>query len=100
MTAKSEIVRTSSKLSEDKMSKKVFEGLKESMLEAIAFAGGDKSKAKERQYPDISDILKRKARGRKQLAALSFGENIDILDAMRERVELIRRAREIRNRRP
>ncbi len=31
------------------MSKKVFEGLKESMLEAIAFAEGDKSKAKVHQ---------------------------------------------------
>ena len=47
------------------------------------------------QYPDISDILARKARGRRQLAALSFGEKLSILDALRERVEPIRRAREI-----
>jgi len=48
------------------------------------------------QYPDISDILARKAEGRKQLAALSYGEKLVILDALRERVEPIRRAREIR----
>ncbi len=48
------------------------------------------------KYPDISDILARKAEGRKQLAALSFGEKLAILDALRERVEPIRRAREIR----
>ncbi len=48
------------------------------------------------RYPDISDILARKAEGRRQLAALSYGEKLDILDALRARVEPIRRAREIR----
>ena len=56
-------------------------------------------KARNPNYPDISDILARKARGRKQLAALSFGEKLDILDSMRERVAPIRRSREIRKRR-
>jgi len=51
-----------------------------------------------RKYPDISDVLARKARGRNRLAALDFGEKLDILDAMRERAEPIRRAREIRAR--
>jgi hypothetical protein len=50
------------------------------------------------QYPDISDILARKAEGRRQLAALSFVEKLAILDEMRARVEPIRRAREIRRR--
>lgn len=56
-------------------------------------------KARNPKYPDISDILARKMRGRKQLAALSFGEKLDILDALRERVEPIRRTREIRKQR-
>jgi hypothetical protein len=56
-------------------------------------------KARTRRYPNIVAILARKARGRRQLAALSFGEKLDILDALRERVEPIRRARELRKRR-
>lgn len=56
-------------------------------------------KTRNPNYPDISDILARKATGRKQLAALSFGEKLDILDSMRERVAPIRRSREIRKRR-
>jgi hypothetical protein len=48
------------------------------------------------RYPDISDILRRKALGRKHLKNLSFGEKLDILEAMRERVEPIRKARETR----
>ena len=47
-------------------------------------------------YPDISDILARKAAGRRKLAALSFAEKLDILDALRERTEPLRRAREAR----
>jgi len=45
------------------------------------------------EYPDISDILARKAAGRRQLAALSFGEKLKLLDGLRERVEPMRRAR-------
>jgi hypothetical protein len=44
-------------------------------------------------YPDISDILARKAEGRRELAARSFSEKLEILEAMRARVEPIRRAR-------
>lgn len=40
--------------------------------------------AKPPQYPDISDILERKAAGRRAMAALSFEEKLDILDRMRE----------------
>jgi hypothetical protein len=47
-------------------------------------------------YPDISDVLERKKRGRERLAALSFSEKIKILEAMRERDAMIRRAREAR----
>jgi hypothetical protein len=46
------------------------------------------------RYPDISDILATKAAGRRQRAALSFGEKLDILDALRERVKPIVQARE------
>ncbi len=49
-----------------------------------------------RVYPDVSDILARKEEGRRELAARSFGEKIDILEAMRARVEPIRKAREER----
>jgi hypothetical protein len=48
-------------------------------------------------YPDISDIVARKAAGRRQLANLSFGEKLDLLDALRARVEPIRRSRRAAN---
>jgi hypothetical protein len=47
-------------------------------------------------YPDISDILARKARGRRQMASLSFTEKLEILESLRARVEPIRRSRELR----
>jgi hypothetical protein len=50
-------------------------------------------KSRTGEYPDISDILARKAAGRRQLAALSFGEKLKLLDGLRERVEPMRRAR-------
>lgn len=49
-----------------------------------------------RQYPDISDILARKARGRKERATLTFAEKLDALDALRERVAPIVQARKAR----
>ena len=51
-----------------------------------------------RRYPDTSDILARKAEGRRNLAARSFGEKIEVLEAMRARVEPIRKARDARKR--
>jgi hypothetical protein len=48
------------------------------------------------QYPDISDILTQKASGRRQRAALSFTEKLAALDALKERVEPIVRARKAR----
>jgi hypothetical protein len=47
-------------------------------------------------YPDISDILARKAEARKERAELSFGEKIAIVERLRERVAPFRRAREAR----
>lgn len=51
---------------------------------------------KKRQYPDISDILARKAAGRRGRAALSFAEKLDIVDALGERVRPIVEARKAR----
>ena len=39
----------------------------------------------EQAYPDVSDIFQRKAEARKENAALSFGEKIKRLEALRER---------------
>lgn len=47
-------------------------------------------------YPDISDIIARKAAGRRQLASLSFGEKLDLLDKLREGVAPMQVARETR----
>ena len=49
-----------------------------------------------RLYPDISDILAQKFSGRQQQAALRFSVKLDILDAMRARVEPLVHARKIR----
>jgi hypothetical protein len=51
------------------------------------------------RYPDISDILARKASGRRQRAALSFAEKLAIVDALRERVAPLVRARKLRGER-
>ena len=50
------------------------------------------------RYPDISDILARKAAGRRMRATLTFAEKLAILDKMRERIEPIVKARENRRR--
>jgi hypothetical protein len=47
-------------------------------------------------YPDISDILQRKAEGRRDLAGRSFGEKIAAMEALRERLAPFKRAREKR----
>jgi hypothetical protein len=47
-------------------------------------------------YPDISDILARKAEGRRDLARRSFGEKIAWCEMMRERLAPLKRAREAR----
>lgn len=48
------------------------------------------------RYPDISDILARKASGRRQRAALSFADKLNMLDALKERVEPLVQARTVR----
>jgi hypothetical protein len=50
------------------------------------------------KYPDISDILDRKAEGRRERAGLSFAEKLDALDALRERVQPVVQGREARRR--
>ena len=50
-------------------------------------------------YPDISDLIARKASGRRQRAALSFAEKLAALDALKERVEPLVQARRIRTER-
>jgi hypothetical protein len=47
-------------------------------------------------FPDISDILARKAEGRRKNAQRTIGEKIAMMEALRERVEPLRRAREAR----
>ncbi len=47
-------------------------------------------------FPDISDILARKAEGRREIARRSFGEKIAMMEALRERLEPFKRAREAR----
>ncbi len=43
--------------------------------------------------PDISDILQRKAEGRKALAKLSFVEKVQRMEALRERLAPLARRR-------
>jgi hypothetical protein len=47
-------------------------------------------------YPDISDILQRKAEGRREIAARSFEQKLQMLEVMRDRVAPMREARERR----
>jgi hypothetical protein len=54
------------------------------------------SRRKPEAYPDISDILARKAEGRRELADRSFGEKIAMMEKLRERLAALKRAREQR----
>jgi phosphoserine phosphatase len=45
-------------------------------------------------YPDISDILARKAEARREIARRTFGEKIAMVEALRERLAPLKRARE------
>ena len=47
-------------------------------------------------YPDVSDILARKAEGRREIASRSFGEKIAMMEKLRERLAPLKRAREQR----
>jgi hypothetical protein len=48
------------------------------------------------RYPDISAILAKKAAGRVYNASISFGEKLDILEALRERASPFIKARKAR----
>jgi hypothetical protein len=50
----------------------------------------------ETTYSDISDILKRKVEGRRDIARRSFGEKIAVMESLRERLAPFKRAREQR----
>jgi len=54
--------------------------------------------SRSQQYPDITDILAQKARGRRERASLSFAEKLAILDKLREDVAPIVQARQARAR--
>jgi hypothetical protein len=45
------------------------------------------------KYPDISDILKRKAEGRQRLSKRSFAEKVADIEALRERLAPIKQRR-------
>lgn len=45
---------------------------------------------------DTNDILERKVRGRKRLSQLSFGEKVQIVEAMRVQADAFRRLRRAR----
>ena len=47
-----------------------------------------------RRYPDNSDILARKAEARRELLALTFGEKIARIEALRERLSPFKTVRE------
>lgn len=50
----------------------------------------------QRDYPDIADILAQKARGRVELARLSFSDKLDVVEKLREQVAPIVRTRQLR----
>lgn len=52
--------------------------------------------SRKKRYPDNSEILARKARGRKALARASFAEKLAMLEQLKERVESVVRGREAR----
>jgi hypothetical protein len=45
---------------------------------------------------DLSDVLRRKAEGRKDISRRSFGEKIAMMEALRERLAPFKKAREER----
>jgi hypothetical protein len=49
-----------------------------------------------KEYPDILEIVALKLSGRRQRAALSFAEKLDLLDALREHVRPLVEARKAR----
>jgi hypothetical protein len=50
------------------------------------------------RYPDISDLLSMKEKGRRARAKLSLGEKIERMERLRERLRPLKEAREERRR--
>lgn len=48
------------------------------------------------KYPDISDLIARKAKGRINIKQLSFGEKIELMEELRLRLAPLKALREIR----
>jgi hypothetical protein len=48
------------------------------------------------KYPDISDLIARKAMGRIAIKRLSFGEKIELMEALRRRLAPLKALREAR----
>lgn len=46
------------------------------------------------KYPDISDLIARKAKGRINIKQLSFGEKIELIERLRERAAPLKALRE------
>jgi hypothetical protein len=54
------------------------------------------SEKKDPVFPDISDVLERKAEIRRHRASRSFQEKIEAMEALRERLKPFKQARERR----
>ncbi|OLE54115.1 MAG: hypothetical protein AUG51_09785 [Acidobacteria bacterium 13_1_20CM_3_53_8] len=50
-----------------------------------------------KKYPDISEIIKKKARHRRSLAALPFEKKIEMVFNLRERRKFIKSGRAVSN---
>ena len=51
-----------------------------------------------KKYPDISDLIARKAMGRVEIKRLSFGQKIELMEALRRRLAPLKALREARQR--
>jgi len=51
-----------------------------------------------KKYPDISDLIARKAMGRIEIKRLTFGQKIELMEALRERLAPFKALREARRR--
>jgi len=51
-----------------------------------------------KKYPDISDLIARKAMGRIEIKQLTFGQKIELMEALRERLAPFKALREARRR--
>jgi len=52
-----------------------------------------------KSYPNVSDILARKAQARREIARRPYSEKIDMVERMRERIAPLKRTREARRER-